>query len=167
MSINNELENLYFHDSTLRGINVSFSDGNARSCVLDIDYYNWEGNQKVRESLPNEPWKWRRLILKFGYLAHIEFSAPDLMNRAQDLDDAELGYAISTFEDEYKKFKLEFPRGKSPLFENGEVISIRFTTQNYSSSDSGYLWVVGNDVSITWEDADTLVGQIHIPIQNA
>lgn len=167
MSINKELEKLYFHDSSLRAINLSFSDGDARSCVLNIDYYNWEGNQKIRESAANAPWKWRRLILKFGYLAHIEFSAPDLVNRAQDLDEAVLGFAISDFEDQYQQFKLEFPRGKYPLFESGEVVSIRFTTQNYASKDSGYLWVVGNDVSIEWDDADTLVGQIHIPIQNA
>ena len=167
MSINKTLENLCFHDSSLRGINLSFSDGNVRSCVLDIDYYNWEGNQKIRGAKPNEPWKWRRLILKFGYLAHIEFSAPDLVNSAQILDEAELGYSISAFEDDYKTFKLEFPKGKYPLFESGEVISIKFTTQNYSSRDSGYLWIVGNHVSIEWEDAERRVEQIYIPIQNA
>lgn len=166
MSINKELESLHFHDSNLRGIDVSFSDGNARSCTVDIDYYNWEGNQETKKASSNAPWKWRRLILKFGYLAHIEFSAPDLVNRAQDLDEAEMGYGLSSFEDEYKRFKKEFPRGRYPLFERGEVVSIRFTTQNYSNTGSGYLWVLGNDVSVEWKDSDVLVGQIHFPIEN-
>lgn len=167
MSINKQLESLHFHDSNLRGINVSFSDGNARSCTLDIDYYNWEGNQEARKASPNAPWQWRRLILKFGYLAHIEFSAPDLVNRAQDLDEAEMSYGLSSFEDEYKRFKAEFPSGRYPLFESGEMVSIRFTTQNYSDIGSGYLWVVGNDVSVEWNDSDVLVRQIHFPIKNA
>lgn len=167
MSINKELGSLHFHDSNLRGINVSFSDGNARSCTLEIDYYNWEGNQKARKASPNAPWKWRQLVVKFGYLAHIEFSAPDLVNRAQDLDEAEMGYGLSSFEDGHKRFKAEFPRGRYPLFESGEVVSIRFTTQNYSNTGAGYLWIVGNDVSVEWRDSDVLEGQIHFPIENA
>ena len=166
MSINKELESLYFHDSCLRGINLSFSDGKARSCVIDIDYYNWDGNEKARKISPNEPWKTRRLLLNFGFLAHIEFSAPDLFNRAHDLDEAKIGHELSVFEEQCKKFKSEFPNGQHPL-ESGEVVSIRFTTQNSSDTESGYLWVVGNEVTITWDDEDVRVGQTHFSIENA
>ena len=86
MAIQEKLQSLDFHDSALSTVSIQFSDGNTRSCTLLIDYYDWEGNSQRRELNPAAEWAWRRLQITFGYLAHIEFSAPDFVNRAQDID---------------------------------------------------------------------------------
>ena len=77
--ISKELLALNFHDSTIREISIKYRKGHDRVCSIDIDYYNWENNQSGKS------WQWKRLIIHFGYLAHFEFSAPDMINRAQDL----------------------------------------------------------------------------------
>jgi hypothetical protein len=89
MSVVSKLQALNFHDSRLAEVSLSFSERNARSCLIEIDYYDWEGNAKRRAGDANEVWLTRRLQLSFGFLAHIEFSAPDLVNRAQDIAEAE------------------------------------------------------------------------------
>ena len=94
LAIQEELQSLNFHDSALGTVSIKFSSGNARSCSLLIDYYDWEGNSKRRQLQPAAQWAWKRLKITFGYLAHIEFNAPDLVNRAQDIDSLELGYGI-------------------------------------------------------------------------
>jgi hypothetical protein len=168
MNATAELQGLYFHDSLLRTIAVSFSDGNRKSCLLDIDYYDWEGNKERRSLDPKSSWQWRRLQIAFGYLAHIEFSAPDLINRAQDIDTLEIGFGLTAFRKAYDTFKQDFPRGRYPLFENGaEAISLRFSTQNHSDSSSGFLWVVGTEVELKWLSSNRLEGQIHIPVADA
>jgi hypothetical protein len=115
---------------------------------IEIDYYDWEGNAKRRADDVNEVWLTRRLRLSLGFLAHIEFSAPDLVNRAHDIDEAEAGYRLSTFQAKYAAFKREFPHGFYPLFEDeSEVISLRFSTQNWRLS---YLsWRTGPEFDIS------------------
>ena len=168
MDVTAVLEALYFHDSLLRTISVSFSDGNRKSCLLDIAYYDWEGNKERRSLDPKSPWQWRRLQIAFGYLAHIEFSAPDLINRAQDIDSLEIGSGLPAFRQAYETFKRDFPRGRYPLFENGaEAISLKFNTQNNSDSGTGFLWVVGTEIELKWLSSDRLEGQIHIPLADA
>lgn len=53
-----------------------FSSGNARSCRLCIDYYDWEGNERRRQQDPKAPWQWRSLEVSVTYLAQFEYSAP-------------------------------------------------------------------------------------------
>jgi hypothetical protein len=168
MSVVSELQALNFHDSRLVEVGLSFPGGNARACVIDIDYYDWEGNAKRRADDANAAWLTKRLRLSFGFLAHIEFSAPDLVNRAQDFDEAEVGYCLSTFQARYAAFKREFPHGFYPLFEDGsEVISLRFSTQNNDEHKSGSLWLVGSKVELEWLAAPRHAGQIHFPISDA
>src|SRR5258706_12607400 len=168
MSVVNKLQALNFHDSRLVEISLSFSEDSARTCLLDIDYYDWEGNAKRRADDANAAWLTKRLRISVGFLAHIEFSAPDLVNRAQDLDEAEVGYCLSRFQAKYAAFKSEFPQGFYPLFEDGsEVISLRFSTQNNDEHTSGSLWIVGNKVELEWLTAPRRAGQIHFPISHA
>ena len=135
--------------------------------MIDIDYYDWEGNAKRRADDGDAAWLTKRLRLAFGFLAHIEFAAPDLVNRAQDLDKAEVGYCLSSFQAKYTAFKRGFPHGSYPLFEDGsEVISLRFSTQNNDEHTAGFLWVVGSKVEIEWLTSPRRAGQIHFPISH-
>ena len=168
MAIKEKLQSLDFHDSALSTVAIQFSNGNVRSCTLLIDYYDWEGNSKRRELNPAAEWTWKRLQITFGYLAHIEFSAPDFVNRAQDIDSLELGYGIQALKEKHLKFKSDFPKGTFPLFDDGsEVISARFTTQNFGDETEGYLWVAGSQVRVDWLETGSLIGQVHIPIADA
>ena len=88
--IRKELEKLEFHDSVFRGIGIFFSDGISRGCKIQIDYYDWERNEARRKADPSSEWVWKALTIKLGYLAHFEYSAPDLLNRAQDIDELEV-----------------------------------------------------------------------------
>jgi hypothetical protein len=168
MSVVSTLQALNFHDSRLVEVSLSFSEGSTRACLIDIDYYDWEGNAKRRVDATNAAWLTKRLRLSFGFLAHIEFSAPDLVNRAQDLDEAEVGYCLLNFQTKYTAFKREFPHGFYPLFEDGsEVISLRLSTQNNDEHTSGFLWLVGSKVKLEWPTAPRHAGQIHFPISHA
>ncbi len=86
MSVVSSLKDLNFHDSRLVSVGLSFPGGNDRTGLLDIDYYDWEGNAQRRADDANATWLTKRLRLSFGFLAHIELSAPHLVNRAQDID---------------------------------------------------------------------------------
>lgn len=163
MSIQKELENLYFHNSSFREIRILFSDDNDRSCLMDIDYYNWEGNENKPA---NQPWRWKRLGIKFGFLAHIEYSSPDMINGPGDIDEIELAYGLEKFKKEQERVKKEFPRAKYPILNDSvETISIKFRTQNSTNDAEAYIWVVGSDVKLEWVEEGTLEGQIHIPIK--
>jgi hypothetical protein len=165
MSVVSSLKDLNFHDSRLVSVGLAFPGGNDRTGLLDIDYYDWEGNAQRRADDASATWLTKRLRLSFGFLAHIELSAPDLVNRAQDIDQAEVDYRLSSFQAGYAAFKREFPHGSYPLFEDGcEVLSIRFTTQNYDASTAGFLWLVGGKVELEWLTTPRHAGQIHFPI---
>jgi len=162
VSVADQIRRMNFEDSCFRGIHIVYSDGNTRSCHLDIDYYNWEDNAG---KAADEPWQWRRLVLTIGHLAHIEMSAPDVVNRAQDIDSVELGYGLGRFREEWRRFRKAFPRGAYPLFRNDEeTLSVRFATQNWGDETAGYVWVVGSQVSLRWIEDDLLVGQTHFPL---
>lgn len=166
--IEEQLQALDFHDSALSEVAISFSDGNRRSCSIVIDYYDWEGNSRRREVEPTAPWRWRRLKLTFGYLAHIEFSAPDLVNRAQDINSVTLGYDLASLQLKHQQFKKNFPQGSFPIFDDGtDVVSVRFSTQNFEGDAEGYLWAAGSQVGLEWMEGGQLVGQAHIPISDA
>ena len=160
-----QLKSLHFHDSTLVGIGIQFSLGNNRSCEVLLDYYDWEGNNSRRAIDPKAAWLSKRLRISIGFLAHFEFSAPDLVNRAQDIDRIELGYEIDRFQKLRDRFKNSFPHGTFPLFDDGsEVISIRFITQNTDDDSEGYLWLVGNNVQVSWFESINTECQHHFPI---
>ena len=111
-------------------------------------------------------WQTKRLTIAFGFLAAIEFSAPDLVNRAQEIDAAEVGYRLDWFKEQHTAFKGEFPSGKYPLFDDGsEVVSIRFNTQNNDDDSSGYFWIVGSQVELSTVPETTVVGQTHFALR--
>ena len=153
------LSQLNFHDSCIRDINLRFSSGNARECELVIDYYNWEANTD------GQPWKWRKLIIKIGSLAHLEFSSPDVLNRAQDIHELELTTDYERFRAAHDKTLSECPGYKSPLFDTPQgPVALKFLTHNSDwLGDGGYILAIGSDVTLKWDDGDSLSGQIHIP----
>jgi hypothetical protein len=160
-----ELERLYFHDAVFRSIELLFSDGNARSCRLLIDYYDWEGNEARRKQNPDAPWQWRSLEIAFAYLGHFEYSAPDLLNRPQDIDRIEFDHRLTEL-----RASEEWARGfctsyRSPLFDaEGGPLSVKFMTQNENAEGEGFVLVVGSGCKLRWDVKPALIGQIHIPI---
>ena len=170
VSIIKALESLNFHDATLMSVHLQLGQASDRSAEIEMDYYDWEGNGARRAIARHAPWQTKRFHLKFGFLAHIEFSAPDLVNRAQDIDSAEVGYRLERFKSRHAEFKRQFPMGRYPLFDDtSEVVSLRMNTQNYDDDEgcTGYLWVVCNDVSLEWMSPNFLPGQTHIPLRDA
>lgn len=160
-----ELQRLCFHDAAFRSIELVFSDGNARSCRLLIDYYDWEGNEARRKQDPNAPWQWRSLEIAFAYLGHFEYSAPDLLNRPQDIDRIEFDHHLPQL-----RASEEWARGfctsyRSPLFDvEGGPLSVKFVTQNNNADREGFVLVVGSGCKLRWDVKPPLIGQIHIPI---
>jgi hypothetical protein len=168
MSTSDQLRALNFHDATLVSVRLLFGEDSGRSASVELDYYDCEGNEKRREEQPQVSWLTKRLSISFGFLVHIEFSGPDLVNRAQDIDFAEIGYDLATFEHRHANFKRQFPNGSYPLFEgSGEVVSLRLTTQNNDEELNGYLWIVGNEVELTWSQSTASQRQTHVPLRDA
>jgi hypothetical protein len=166
-SIRAEIERLSFHDSIFRSIALLFSNGHARSCRLSIDYYDWEGNERRRQQHPNAVWQWRSLEVSFTYLAHFEYSAPDLLNRPQDIDRIEFDHLLEVLRVNEDKLRGQFSGYRSPLFDGeSEPLSLKFMTQNSSADREGFVLVVGSGCQLHWDTYLPLVGQIHIPIED-
>ncbi len=164
--ISKQLEELYWHDSQIRTIQILFPRGHDRVCILDVDYYDWEGNEKRRESNPKSDWAWKHLRLTFGYLAHMEYSAPDLINRVQDIDSISIGKKLDPLRQRVARVKEEFPQAKVKLFDSGtEPISLKFHIQNGTEDQEGYILVIGSQVRMRWIEDDHLTGQVHIPCE--
>lgn len=165
MSVLTELSALNFHDSELKSVTLTFGEKTERSCVVEVNYYDWEGNSQRRAVDSKSEWVTRRIRITFGFVAHIEFSAPDLVNRPNALDEVQLGWGLEAFEQKYADFKRQFPRGSYPLFQDGsEVVSFRALTQNNDDERDGYIWVVGTNVRLENLAEWGRAGQIHIPI---
>lgn len=168
MSINEQLASLNFHDSVLVSVSLAFGEAKQRSCVVELDYYDWEGNGARRAADAASAWCTKRITVRFGFLAHVAFSAPDLVNRAQDIDKVEIGFGLEAFKERYTRYKQEFPRGHYPLFEGqSEVVSARFATQNNDQDSEGYLWLVGTEVQLGWGQCSSASGQRHVPLRDA
>ena len=159
------LERLDFHDSAFRSIELLFSSGHARSCRLLIDYYDWEGNYARREADPQASWRWRSLEISFGYLGHFEYSAPDLLNRPQDIDRIEFDHRLEGLRAGEGWVRKTCSGYRSPLFDaEGGPLSVKFITQNSNADREGFVEVVGSDCRLRWDERPALVGQVHIPI---
>jgi hypothetical protein len=141
-SINSQLGELNFHDSKIRGIQLVFPRGNDRTCAIDIDYYDWEGNEERRKTEPDAQWIWKHLRLEFGHLAHSEFSAPDLKSRVQDIDDIALLIDSDT-----------------------ELISLKFFLQNWTDDKQGFILIIGSQLKLHWIEGYQKTGQSHWPIK--
>jgi len=150
VSIGEQLRALNFHDSSLVSFHASLGPGSQRTLTVELEYYDWEGNSLRRATDPHAPWQTKRLTIAFGFMAAVEFSAPDLVNRAQEIDTAEVGYRLDSLKEQHTAFKAAFPRGKYPLFDDGsEVVSIRFNTQNNDDNSFGYFWIAGSQVELS------------------
>jgi hypothetical protein len=165
-NVKRELEKLYFHDSSFRSIQLQFSDDGDRTCALEIDYYDWEGNGLRRKKTPDAKWEWKSVTIHFGFVAVFEYSAPDLNNRARDIDEVEFDYRLEELRVKEQSYLKQFPGYCSPLFgDKLEPISIKFKTQNNDENSDGYILVIGNDVKMTWGNFMPNSGQIHFPIK--
>ena len=161
-----KLQKLYFHDSSFRAVELNFSEVRARSCRLQIDYYDWEGNEIRRRQISTAQREWKSLIIDFGYVAVFEYSAPDLLNSAREIDAVEFGHRLEELRTKEQALLKQFSGYHSPLFDGkSEPISIKFITQNWDENSPGYLLIVGSDVKISWGNFVPLVGQVYIPIK--
>lgn len=162
-----DFESLDFHDSVFRSIEIFFSDGNARGCKIEIDYYDWEGNLARRKTDSSSEWTWKALTITFGYLAHFEYSMPDLLNRAQDIYELQFDHKLDELRAKEERQRHQFSEYKSPLFDaEGEALSLKFVSENGDEQSLGYILVVGSDVTIEWNSFDSFVGQTHFPIED-
>jgi hypothetical protein len=143
-----------------------FSDGFARSCRLFIDYYDWEGNESRRQKDPNSPWRWRSLEISFAYLGHFEYSAPDLLNRPQDIDRIEFDHQLAELRASEEWTRGSLSAYRSPLFDaDGGALSVKFITQNCNADREGFVLIVGSGCELRWDIAPALVGHVHYPIE--
>jgi hypothetical protein len=157
-----ELARLNFHDSVFRSIELMFTSGHDRSCRLLIDYYDWEGNHARRNSDPQTPWLWRSLEVSFGYLGHFEYSAPDLLNRPQDIDRIEFDHHLEELRAGERWFRETCSGYRSPLFDvDGGSLSVKFITQNCNLDRDGFVLVVGSGCQLHWDLRPAPIGQIH------
>jgi hypothetical protein len=163
--VRTELERLDFQDSVFQSIELRFSDSNARSCQLLIDYYDWEGNESRRQQDTNVEWRWRSLEVSFAYLGHFEYSAPDLLNRAQDIDRIEFDHLLEELRASEQQVRERCSGYRSPLLDaEGGPLSLKFITQNYSTDREGFVLVVGSGCRLQWDTHPASVGQRHAPI---
>ncbi len=162
-----ELQGLCFHDSCFRSIELHFSDtSDARSCRLNINYYDWEGNAARKNQTPNAQWEWKSLVIDFGYVAVFEYSAPDLSNSADAIDDVEFGNRVEELKCKEEALLKEFSGYCSPLFNDKvEPVSIKFLMQNGDENSEGYILVIGSEVKISWGSFPARVGQVHFPLK--
>ncbi len=166
LSVRKELERLHFHDSVFRCIEILFSERSDRRCRIHIDYYDWEGNEARQENDPSAEWLWKALTIEFGYLAHFEFSAPDHLNRAQDIDALEFDHEFERLRRRETWFRKTCPAYESPLFgAHVEPLSLKFLSSNGIKDEQGHILVIGSMAQLIWNGFEPAVGQTHFPLK--
>lgn len=167
MSVKETLRALGFHDSTIRAIELRFGEKGRAHAHVAIDYYDWEGNADRRRVDSRAPWRSRALSIRFGFVAHFEYSAPFVLHPGNEIDRAVIGDGLTTFEEAARRLRSEFPRAVDPLFGEGrEPVSLRFETHNWGDDRAGHIWIVGSDVTLEWGAARESA-EHHIPIRGA
>jgi hypothetical protein len=159
-NLKDNLMNLNFHDSEIRKVEVVTCNGNERKCILLIDYYNWENNEK-----PNSNWQWRKLQITFDFLSHIEWYVPDLVNRHSDILDVEFDCKIEELYLCERKLKEKYPKYVSPIFDLAKgYLSIKFNLSNFDdvTGKQAYLLLIGSSVKLEWLTNECRQGSIHI-----
>ena len=109
MSIGEQLRALNFHDSSLVSFHVSLGAGSQRTLTVELEYYDWEGNSLRRATDPHVPWQTKRLTIAFGFMAAIEFSAPDLVNRARKSTPLKSAIGWTGSRNSTPRSKMRFP----------------------------------------------------------
>lgn len=158
-NLKDKLINLNFHDSEIEKVEV-VTNGNERKCILVIDYYNWENNEKS-----NSNWQWRKLQITFDFLSHIEWYVPDLVNRNSDILGVEYDCKIEELYLHEIKLKEKYPGYVSPIFETDKgYLSIKFNLSNFDdvTGKQGYLLLIGSSVNFEWLTKECRQGKIHI-----
>ena len=160
------LKSLRFHDSEITRVELTFASGCGRSAVLDLLYYDWEGNAARRELDPSSSWQWRALRIHFAYLAVFEYSADDLINSANQIDIVEWGQGLAPVIAREQALAKQFTGYKSPLLlDLARVVSMKLATHNSSETKEGYFLLIGTDVTVSWDAFPSPQGQIHIPLK--
>ncbi len=155
-----EIEDLYFHDSSIESIQFEEGDLFDRKLTVLIDYYNWEGNSEDAEN-----WTAKTLKLVICHCVHLQINAPNLMEDTFEIMSEEYDLEYDAFIkkalDEQSKSYFNYLRSK-PL-EN--FLSLKFTTRNFANSlfnePAGFIWIAGFNVSHEWIDEKT-TGKKHI-----
>ncbi|MGI1659460.1 MAG: hypothetical protein ACRKFN_10820 [Desulfitobacterium sp.] len=136
------MEKLYFHDSQLES--VSFNS--ERQCELTINYYNWEGNKECSGT-----WSWKKIRIKFGYIAVMEWNAPDLKNDCSSILEVKYDEDLDKLYELEVDTKRTYAEYQSPLFDDvRNFLSMTFYLSNFKEGlkeDFGYLKVIGSNVS--------------------
>jgi hypothetical protein len=161
------LRTLNFHDSEILRVDLSFTPRRGRSGVLDLNYYDWEGNAARRQNEPHAPWQWRTLRIDFAYLAVFEYSAEDLVNAPNEIATVEWDHGVAPLVAREEALAKQFTGYKSPLLvDPARLVSMKFLTQNYSETKEGYFLFIGVDVKTVWDAFPAPHGQIHVPIKS-
>lgn len=159
-----ELARLDLHDSVLLRLELSCA-GRVRRCVLDVDYYDWEGNGARRRLEPDAPWQWRALRIRFGRLAALEYSMPGVPSRAIEIDRAELGHGLAALEAHERAMAARYPAYVSPLLDAaGPPVSLSLFTHDWDDTTQGAVRIIGADVTLEWDVFPASRGEQHVPI---
>ena len=160
------LQTLNFHDSEILRVELTFASEGGRSAILDLHYYDWEGNAARREVEPHSPWQWRSLRIQFAYLAVFEYSGDDLINRANEIDTVEWGHGLAPIIAREQALSQQFTGYESPLLSDAaRVVSMRVATHNASETKEGYFLLIGTDVTMSWDVFPARHDEIHIPLR--
>ena len=155
-----------FHDSTIN--NIIFNPcayGLLRKLTLEIDYYNWEGNDKN-----STEWIWKKMLFEVEHCFLLRYEFPNIIENGSDISHIELCDSdIKIIENNYNENKknIYFDILKTKIFENCLSIKI-FTHSCYGDpifgETIGFLQLAGFNGKISLMDSETR-GMIHIPVK--
>jgi hypothetical protein len=148
-NFNETLDMYNFHDSLVNSIVFEpCTDEGLRKLVIDIDYYNWEGNDES-----NDTWTKKKLLFKIEHCILLRYEFPNLMSRhGSEINDIELkNDDVERINNFHNKFKTDKCYNDFPDKEFENCFSVKFHThssyapygEKIFEETGGYLWVAG------------------------
>ncbi|EGW39314.1 hypothetical protein [Desulfosporosinus sp. OT] len=112
-------------------------------------------------------WEWKKLKIRFGFIAVFDWNAPDLKNDCSTILEVKYDEDLEKLYDLEESNKRKYVNYLSPLFDEVEnYLCISFYLSNFQEGikdNFGYLKVIGSNVTLEWVNDNCLIGQIHIP----
>ena len=156
-----------FHDSVINRIVFDPCEEGSllRRLSLEIDYYNWEGNNEN-----NSEWHWKKMFFEIEHCFLLRYEFPNIIENGNEISDVELCDSdIEIIKEYYNKNKSNIYSNllKDKKFENCFSIKI-FTHSCYGDQifgeTTGFLQLAGFNGKIELFDSD-ICGAVHIPVK--
>jgi hypothetical protein len=167
-NFNAVIDQYNFHDSIITKINFDpCADGLLRNLILEIDYYNWEGNYNA-----NAEWTWKKMLFEIEHCFLLRYEFPNIIENGQEISHVELYDSdiqmIESYYDRNKK-NIYYNVLKDKTFEN--CLSVNFFTHGSDSFEPifgepiGFLKLAGFNGRIETTISNERQGAIHIPVK--